>query len=553
MVQPIQYQIPGVSPDPFAGVLQGLKIGGSLAEMDAMRAQRALQEQALQQQIQQRQAAMDQQQRFQQAQQDLLTKVRNKTATFADYQQVASMGNKDQAESALSFFKEMNAQQQSELLRDSLETMAALEADPAIGVARMREKATALRNSGQEAEAKRMEDAARIAELNPTGAVAVTGVMLARLPGGDKAVEAYTKLQADRRAAALQPDAVRRSLAEADKAVADAKSAQAAATTAAAREKANLDRANAEARKAEVEARVAKFEEKLTGGVQATADIRTAVAATNLSPEQKRALVDIANVKAPRTVIDMGAGAEAKARGESLVKEYEGLRDTAVASKKLLGNLEVAENILNKADFSTGFGTETKAAAASVLSALGVPQATQFATNAQTFLAQSREALLQKSILQKGTQTEGDAKRINETGAALGNTKDANKFILALAKTVAQRDIDKAKFYAQYDKENKTFRGADAAWEVSPEGSRSIFDYPAMRPFRNIQAPPAPAPARPAAAAPAPAAPLGPPRRSVTGVVTPAESFPVAPPTPADTKSLGQRVKEWEARYGIGR
>ena len=43
MVQPIQYQIPGVSPDPFAGVLQGLRIGGSLAEMDAMRAQRALQ------------------------------------------------------------------------------------------------------------------------------------------------------------------------------------------------------------------------------------------------------------------------------------------------------------------------------------------------------------------------------------------------------------------------------------------------------------------------------------------------------------------------------
>jgi hypothetical protein len=205
MVQPIQYQIPGVSPDPFAGVLQGLKIGSSLAEMDAMRAQRALQQQQLQQQIQQRQAAMEQQQRFQQAQQDLLTKVRNKTATFADYQQVASMGDKDQAASSLNFFKEMNAQQQSELLRDSLETMAALEADPAIGVKRMREKAAALRNSGQEAEAKRMEDAARLAELNPEGAVAVTGVMLSYLPGADKAVEAYTKLRNERRAAELQP------------------------------------------------------------------------------------------------------------------------------------------------------------------------------------------------------------------------------------------------------------------------------------------------------------------------------------------------------------
>ena len=204
MVQPIQYQVPGVA-DPFANVVQGLRLGSSLAEMDAARAQRALQQQQLQQQIQQRQLAMEQQQRFQQAQQDLLTKVRDKTATFADYQQVASMGDEKQAASALSFFKEMNAQQQSEMLRDGLETMAALETDPAIGVARMREKATALRNSGQDAEAKRMDDAARIAELNPTGAVAAAGVMLSYLPGGDKALESYTKLQADRRAAELQP------------------------------------------------------------------------------------------------------------------------------------------------------------------------------------------------------------------------------------------------------------------------------------------------------------------------------------------------------------
>ena len=256
MVQPIQYQVPGVT-DPFASVVQGLRLGSSLAEMDAARAQRALQQQQLQQQIQQRQLAMEQQQRFQQAQQDLLTKVRDKTATFADYQQVASMGDEKQAASALSFFKEMNAQQQSEMLRDGLETMAALETDPAIGVARMREKATALRNSGQDAEAKRMDDAARIAELNPTGAVAAAGVMLSYLPGADKALESYTKLQADRRAAALQPSTLSEAQAKAREAQAKATQANVELRTLANRRDAELRSAQSTAEKAAVEARYA--------------------------------------------------------------------------------------------------------------------------------------------------------------------------------------------------------------------------------------------------------------------------------------------------------
>jgi hypothetical protein len=54
MVQPISYQLPGVSTDPFADVLQGLRIGATLQELDLARA-------AQQQKLAQQQAAAEQQ------------------------------------------------------------------------------------------------------------------------------------------------------------------------------------------------------------------------------------------------------------------------------------------------------------------------------------------------------------------------------------------------------------------------------------------------------------------------------------------------------------
>ena len=49
--------------------------------------------------------------------------------------------------------------------------------------------------------------------------------------------------------------------------------------------------------------------------------------------------------------------------------------------------------------FETGFGTPAKAAAASVLAALGVKDAEKYATNAQTFLGNASAAILQRQFL----------------------------------------------------------------------------------------------------------------------------------------------------------
>jgi len=176
--------------------------------------------------------------------------------------------------------------------------------------------------------------------------------------------------------------------------------------------------------------------------------------------------------------------AELAARGASLVKQYDTISEMARIGQRTLPSLESNLNILNKSDFDTGFGTETKAAAASVLGALGVERAANFATDAQTFLSNVSNAVLQKQIEQKGPQTESDAKRITLTGGQLGNTKDANKFLITVAKEQIRRDVEQRNFYDSWWKRNKTYDGAEDAWYAG-EGGKSLFDRPALKEYAS--------------------------------------------------------------------
>ncbi len=284
----------------------------------------------------------------------------------------------------------------------------------------------------------------------------------------------------------LSADELRKRKAEADKAVADATTAQAQATTAKERQAAALAKDAAEADLAQINARVAKYEQLVGGGVELTPDIRTAIAATNLSPDQKNSLIELAKAKAPKTTVSLPEQQKAEdvALGKLLVSDFEKVRELADSGKTQLANLKVAQRVLD-AGFRTGFGTEWKAAAASVLSALGVKDATKFATNAQVFLAQSRGALLTKQLEQKGPQTENDAKRIDQTGAVFGNTVDANRFILAHAEAIAERNIERATFWQKYRRKNGTFDGADEAYAEGP-GAKSIFDYAPLKKYADI-------------------------------------------------------------------
>lgn len=173
--------------------------------------------------------------------------------------------------------------------------------------------------------------------------------------------------------------------------------------------------------------------------------------------------------------------AESADYGKFLVDQFKNVSKASDLALKSMPAIESNLNILDKG-FDTGFGTETVAAGAKVLAALGVKDAEKFATNSQSFLANANAAVLQKQLEQKGPQTEADAQRITATGAQLGNTKDANKFVLNVAKAQLQRDIDQRNFYADWRKANKTLDGAEDAWNAGP-GGRSLFENPALKKY----------------------------------------------------------------------
>ena len=172
---------------------------------------------------------------------------------------------------------------------------------------------------------------------------------------------------------------------------------------------------------------------------------------------------------------------ESQEKGKLNVKAYGVIADTADRARKILPALETSEAILN-GGFKTGFGANVQTQAARVLSALGVPEADKYATDSQLFLAQGRQALLQRQLEQKGTQSEGDAQRINQTFIQLGNTPEANKFLVATAKAQAKQDIARQKFYSTWWSKGRTYEGAEEAW-LEGGGGKSLFDSPDMKAF----------------------------------------------------------------------
>lgn len=202
-----------------------------------------------------------------------------------------------------------------------------------------------------------------------------------------------------------------------------------------------------------------------------------------LTPAELQQKLQIAAAsRAPGTTVTMmSERAEQGARGKMLVDQYGDISKAAGLAVKTLPSIEANLSALNKG-FDTGFGKETVAAGASVLAALGVKDAEKFATDTQKFQSNAMGALMQKQLEQKGPQTESDAARLEQIGAQLGKTKNANEFILSTAREQLKRDVDQRNFYDRWYKTNKTYDGAEDAW-FSGEGGKSLFDRPALKKY----------------------------------------------------------------------
>ena len=211
-----------------------------------------------------------------------------------------------------------------------------------------------------------------------------------------------------------------------------------------------------------------------------------------MTPDQQAAFTAFRASQRPTTTVTTnvppGEKAEETERGKLYVAQQKDVGNAATAARKSLVGIQSAQDVLNRG-FDTGFLTETKAKAASVLAGLGVADAEKYATDAQKFLQAATERVLAAQLDQKGVQTNQDAQRIEQAGARMGNTKTANEFILDVARAQAERAIAHDKFYRDWlrDPENKnSLRGAEDAW-LESEGNKSIFESPRLKKYGVLE------------------------------------------------------------------
>lgn len=145
-------------------------------------------------------------------------------------------------------------------------------------------------------------------------------------------------------------------------------------------------------------------------------------------------------------------------------------------------------SVMRTIPLETGWGTETKAAAANVLRGLGVPSnnAEMFATNTQQYQSIASERLMKFLQDQKGPQTEGDAERAKQMFVQLGNTPAANKLILDLAEARNNAAIRKASYYEKALpialQNGGDLSEVDRQWR---KVNRSIWDDPVMAAWKQ--------------------------------------------------------------------
>ena len=124
----------------------------------------------------------------------------------------------------------LSTEQKDTRLGQATQVYAALQSGkPEIAQQLLTEQATAYRNSGQEREAKTLEDLGVLIKESPDTAKTSTGLFLASAMGPDKFTETFTKLQGEQRDAELQPSKLTESQAKAQKAAVEAKFAESGA------------------------------------------------------------------------------------------------------------------------------------------------------------------------------------------------------------------------------------------------------------------------------------------------------------------------------------
>lgn len=236
-IQPIDYSIDVQSP--IEATVQGLQLGKGTADLRA-----------------QQEAAELNRQQAQILRADLNALASNPNATAADYGRMIAKYPQlsEQLKRAWDLLDERIKQSR---LSQGSQVYAALQSNrPDIAIAKLKEQAEANRNSGDEQQAKALEDAARLVELSPESAKTTVGLMLASTIGPEKFAETFGKLGAEQITMELHTGELKKQLLDQGKTEAETNKAIVAAK----KMEAEIAKTNAEAGKIAQESALKKAE-----------------------------------------------------------------------------------------------------------------------------------------------------------------------------------------------------------------------------------------------------------------------------------------------------
>ena len=259
-----------------------------------------------------------------------------------------------QAKAVRESFSMLSGERQQTALQQAGEVFSAFKAGkPAIAISRLEQQIEGKRNSGDEAGAKFLETWRDIAKEDPKATEDYFGFTISQMPGGKDVISSAISLSAESRTAAGAPAELRKKLADADKAEADALIAQEQAITEKEKQAAALKLAQAQADSAAVKAEFARAQEVLDVQQKAAqlgltkSQTNQALAMTSkLSAETKKAVLELAAFQASGGIDP----AKAFDQEEKLRKEFQ-LRS------KVYGELGTTfSNIKSSASAKTGPG-----------------------------------------------------------------------------------------------------------------------------------------------------------------------------------------------------
>ena len=154
---------------------------------------------------------------------------------------------------------------------------------------------------------------------------------------------------------------------------------------------------------------------------------------------------------------------ESEKLAELRVKRLDEVQQKAIQAEEQIESINQIKSI----DLDTGLGVETKGQIAKVWDSIGGDGKALTGvdpSDVQKFKAVATKQVLDIMSAQKGPQTDQDAKRIENAVASLGNTKEANEFVMDAAISIANRKIEQSEFMERYLEENGSLKGADAEW-----------------------------------------------------------------------------------------